>query len=68
MLEFQLAMLADESLVGDRFRRDRRGLPADKAWSDALAGEIAGYEAADDEYFRRAPPTSRTFASRCSMS
>ena len=26
--------------------------PADKAWSDALAEQIAGYEAADDEYFR----------------
>jgi phosphotransferase system enzyme I (PtsI) len=52
MLEFQLAMLADDSLSGPAFDAINAGVPADKAWSDALAGEIAGYEAADDEYFR----------------
>lgn len=52
MLEFQSAMLADESLSESAFAAIDAGAPADKAWSDALAGEIAGYEAAEDEYFR----------------
>ena len=52
MLEFQLAMLADESLSESAFAAIDAGLQADKAWSEALAGEIAGYDAADDEYFR----------------
>ena len=52
MLEFQLAMLADDSLSGPAFDAIDAGAPADEAWADALAAEIAGYEAADDEYFR----------------
>ncbi len=52
MLEFQLAMLADASLSEPAFAAIDAGAQADTAWSDALAGEIAGYEAADDEYFR----------------
>jgi phosphotransferase system enzyme I (PtsI) len=52
MLEFQLAMLADESLSESAFAAIDAGAAADKAWSDVLAGEVAGYEAADDEYFR----------------
>lgn len=52
MLEFQIAMLADESLSEGAFAAIDAGAPADKAWSEALAGEIAGYEAAEDEYFR----------------
>ncbi len=45
-------MLADDSLSRPAFDAINAGRTADKAWSDALAGEIAGYEAADDEYFR----------------
>jgi phosphoenolpyruvate-protein phosphotransferase (PTS system enzyme I) len=52
MLEFQLAMLADVSLSGPAFDAINAGVPADKAWSGALAMQIEGYEAADDEYFR----------------
>jgi len=52
MLEFQLAMLADDSLSGPAFEAIGTGVLAHKAWSDALAEQIAGYEAADDEYFR----------------
>jgi phosphotransferase system enzyme I (PtsI) len=52
MLEFQLAMLADDSLSGPAFDAIDAGVPADEAWSDALAGQIEGYEAAEDEYFR----------------
>lgn len=52
MLEFQLAMLADDSLSAPAFDAIKAGATADKAWCDTLAAEIAGYEAADDEYFR----------------
>ena len=52
MLEFQLAMLADDSLSGPAFDAIGAGAQADTAWSAALAVQIAGYEAADDEYFR----------------
>lgn len=52
MLEFQLAMLADDSLSGPAFDAIEAGTTADKAWSDALTEQIEGYEAADDEYFR----------------
>ncbi len=52
MLEFQLAMLADDSLSGPALAAIAAGAAADAAWSDALGGEIAGYEVAEDEYFR----------------
>jgi phosphotransferase system enzyme I (PtsI) len=52
MLEFQLAMLADDSLSEPAFDAIDAGVPADEAWSDALSGQIEGYEAAEDEYFR----------------
>src|SRR5687767_6483014 len=52
MLEFQLAMLADDSLSDPAFDAIGAGAQADTAWSAALAVQIAGYEAADDEYFR----------------
>jgi phosphotransferase system enzyme I (PtsI) len=52
MLEFQLAMLADDSLSNPAFDAINAGAPANEAWAQALAEQIAGYEAADDEYFR----------------
>jgi phosphotransferase system enzyme I (PtsI) len=52
MLEFQLAMLADDSLSGPAFDAIGAGAQADTAWSAALGVQIAGYETADDEYFR----------------
>jgi phosphoenolpyruvate-protein phosphotransferase (PTS system enzyme I) len=52
MLEFQLAMLADDSLSGPAFDAIGAGAQADTAWSAALAVQIAGYETAGDEYFR----------------
>ncbi|MEQ1955650.1 phosphoenolpyruvate--protein phosphotransferase [Mesorhizobium sp. CN2-181] len=52
MLEFQLAMLADESLAAPAFAAIEDGGPADQAWRAALDAEIAGYEASDDDYFR----------------
>lgn len=52
MLEFQLAMLEDDALVAPAFEAIDAGSTADDAWKAALDGEIAGYETADDEYFR----------------
>ncbi|MBX3576322.1 MAG: phosphoenolpyruvate--protein phosphotransferase [Rhizobiaceae bacterium] len=52
MLEFQLAMLSDDSLASPAFVAIRAGAAADRAWSDALDAEIAGYESSDDAYFR----------------
>ena len=46
------AMLEDDSLSAPAFDAIDAGRTADEAWADALAAEIAGYEAADDEYFR----------------
>jgi len=52
MLEFQMAMLADDSLFGPALDAVANGTAADEAWSAALRAEISGYETADDEYFR----------------
>ncbi len=52
ILEFQLAMLADDALSGPAFAAVAGGRAADDAWKDAIDAEIVGYEVADDEYFR----------------
>jgi phosphoenolpyruvate-protein phosphotransferase (PTS system enzyme I) len=52
MLEFQIAMLEDEALAAPAHAAIATGIPADRAWSNTLATEIAGYETAADEYFR----------------
>jgi phosphotransferase system enzyme I (PtsI) len=52
MLEFQIAMLADDSLSGPALEAVADGTAADGAWSAALEAEISGYESAEDEYFR----------------
>ena len=48
----QEALLEDEALIEAALAAIARGEAADAAWRDAMADEIAGYEAADDEYFR----------------
>ncbi|MEP7239860.1 MAG: phosphoenolpyruvate--protein phosphotransferase [Devosia sp.] len=52
MLEFQLAMLDDESLTEPALAAIARGGDAANAWAAGLATEIAGYEASEDDYFR----------------
>lgn len=52
ILEFQQMMLEDESLAAPAFEAIAAGAAATTAWSEALAAEIAGYEAAEDAYFR----------------
>lgn len=52
MLGFQVAMLEDGALSEDAFSAITEGVPAERAWRAALDAEVAGYRAADDEYFR----------------
>ncbi len=52
MLEFQMAMLEDDALSQAAFAAIAAGSAADTAWAAALDEQIAGYIAAEDEYFR----------------
>jgi phosphoenolpyruvate-protein phosphotransferase (PTS system enzyme I) len=52
MLEFQIAMLCDESLASPAFDAIADGESADAAWQHVLDTEISGYQASDDDYFR----------------
>jgi phosphotransferase system enzyme I (PtsI) len=48
ILEFQVALLDDEDLIGPIFDRVAGGEPADAAWLEALNAEIAAYAASGD--------------------
>ncbi len=52
ILEFQLALLEDESLLEPGFDAIAGGASADRAWSQVLAEQIADYRAAPDEYLQ----------------
>ena len=52
ILEFQVAMLEDDALTEGAYDAISAGVAADHAWRSALDAEIAGYRAAEDEYFR----------------
>src|SRR3954453_15051459 len=52
ILEFQVAMLEDDALADPAYGVISEGITADHAWRLALDVEIAGYRAAEDEYFR----------------
>ncbi len=52
MLAFQLAMLEDDALRPRPWRRSRRARRCAHGLGGAMDGEIAGYEASDDDYFR----------------
>jgi phosphotransferase system enzyme I (PtsI) len=52
ILGFQIAMLDDEALSEGAFHAIEAGVAADRAWTEALTQEIAGYEASPDDYFR----------------
>jgi phosphotransferase system enzyme I (PtsI) len=52
ILEFQLALLEDESLLEPIFAAIAGGASADMAWSQVLAEQIADYRAAPDEYLQ----------------
>ncbi|NRG19000.1 phosphoenolpyruvate--protein phosphotransferase [Rhizobiales bacterium] len=50
ILEFQQVLLEDDDLLEPVFSRIDSGESADGAWAAVFAGEIAEYQAADDEY------------------
>lgn len=52
VLGFQLAILEDSELTDPAFAAIKAGAPADQAWRDALAAEIANYATAEDPYFQ----------------
>jgi phosphotransferase system enzyme I (PtsI) len=52
MLDFQIEMLRDETLREPALAAMAEGVAADQAWTAALQGQLAEYDAADDEYFR----------------
>ena len=52
MVEFQLAMLEDPSLLEPLMERIMTGRSAAYAWQSVMAAQIADYEAAEDDYFR----------------
>ena len=52
MLEFQRAMLEDDSLIEPALAAIAGGQTAETAWSTALDAQIAEYASAEDEYFR----------------
>lgn len=52
ILSFQVALLEDPVLAEPAFAAIAKGAAADLAWKAAMDAEIAGYLAAEDEYFR----------------
>ena len=52
ILEFQIAMLEDDALSDPVLTAIAGGATAEAAWRQTIGAEIAGYEAARDEYFR----------------
>jgi phosphotransferase system enzyme I (PtsI) len=52
ILEFQLALLEDDSLLEPIFAAIAAGAAADAAWSQALTAQISDYRNAPDEYQR----------------
>src|SRR5215475_15890917 len=52
ILAFQVALLEDENLAAPAFALIADGESASRAWCAAIDPEIAGYDQADDPYFR----------------
>jgi phosphotransferase system enzyme I (PtsI) len=52
ILSFQIALLEDENLAAPAFALISGGEAAHRAWSTAMAAQIATYDEASDAYFR----------------
>jgi len=52
ILSFQIALLEDDNLAAPAFALIAGGEVAHRAWSAAMAPEIASYDGAEDAYFR----------------
>lgn len=64
ILEFQVAMIEDDSLSEAAFAAIETGTDAAIAWNNSLSTEIHGYETADDAYFRARSADLRDIAAR----
>lgn len=64
ILEFQVAMIEDDSLSEPAFAAIESGTDAATAWNNSLSTEIHGYEAAEDAYFRARSADLRDIAAR----
>jgi phosphotransferase system enzyme I (PtsI) len=52
ILEFQIALIGDGELIGPVQKAILQGVPAADAWREVLDGQVAEYEASDDDNFR----------------
>lgn len=52
VLEFQLSLIQDRSLIDPAFAAITNGSPAHSAWAHTLDEHICQYEESDDSYFR----------------
>ena len=52
ILEFQVAMLGDDTFPETAREKIEKGAPADIAWSEVLDQEIENYAQSEEEYFR----------------
>jgi phosphotransferase system enzyme I (PtsI) len=52
LLEFQIAMLEDETLLEPARKATSAGAEAARAWRDAIAAQLAQFEDAENPYFR----------------
>ena len=50
ILEFQVALLDDDDLIGPIYKLVADGAAADRAWAESLDREIADYRSGDDDY------------------
>jgi phosphoenolpyruvate-protein phosphotransferase (PTS system enzyme I) len=66
ILEFQTAMIEDDTLSEPAFGAIASGIDAASAWTAAIGAQIADYEAAGDEYFRARSADLRDIADRVS--
>ncbi len=64
IVEFQVAMLQDPALRAPALDAIAAFVPADAAWAEALARQVADYEAAEDAYFRARAADLRDLAQR----
>lgn len=52
ILSFQIEMLTDPALIEEALIDIEAGMGSTEAWKKALDGQIEGYEAGEDDYFR----------------
>lgn len=64
ILEFQVAMIEDDSLSEPAFAAIETGTDAATAWNNSLSTEVHGYETAEDAYFRARSADLRDIAAR----